>query len=102
MLAVWVCLAIAVLVPAAAGGRLLGRVLHFFRTLRRFRREFASGLTELGETAERLGAPGDAATRLEPALGRLRRSLAQLNVLLAAVDEVRDSWARVAAVYPRK
>ena len=37
-----------------------------------------------------------------PAVARLGRDQARLNVLLAAVDEVRDSVGRVAAFYPRK
>jgi hypothetical protein len=82
------------------------RCLRAWRDFKRFRRHLAKSLQALADsadatsrTAERVA--GDQ-TALESSLGRLRVALAQFNVLLAALDEVGDTFRRVTAVYPRK
>jgi hypothetical protein len=61
---------------------------------------------ELNGPLERLAATSEAfgsdAPRLEASLERLRRSLARAAVLGAALDDARDAFGRLAAVYPRK
>ena len=44
----------------------------------------------------------ESGARLEIELAQLRRSRARLNVLMSAIDEVRDSIGRVTAVYPQQ
>jgi uncharacterized protein HemX len=100
--AVWVGLAIAVLTVAFGIYRAVRQALGMFRALRALKGETAGALERLAQSAERLAEHPDAAARLQPALRRLARDRAQLNVLLAAVDEVRDSVTRVTSVYPRK
>jgi len=101
--AVWVGLAIGVLAVAFGVYRAVRQLLDLFRSLKRLRRESARALEELMRAAERLADKvPDPGTKLQPALERLARDQARLNVLLAAVDDVRDSVGRVSAVYPRK
>jgi plasmid stabilization system protein ParE len=100
--AVWIGLAIAVLAVAFGVYRAVRQVLELFRSLKRLRGESAKALDELTRAADRLAQHPNAGAKLEPALARLTRDRARLNVLLAAVDEVRDSVARVTFVYPRK
>ena len=100
--AVWVGLAIGVLTVAFGVFRAVRQLVDVFRALRRLKREIANGLEQLGRSAERLGDHPDAAAKLQPTLTRFARDRAHLNVLLAAVDDVRDSVGRVTAVYPRK
>jgi hypothetical protein len=100
--AVWVGLAIAVLAVAFGVYRAVRQLVDMFRALRRLRREATNALEALTHSAERLAGHPDAAAKLQPALARFARDRARLNVLLAAVDDVRDSVGRVTSVYPRK
>jgi hypothetical protein len=100
--AVWVGLAIGVLAVAFGIYRAVRQLIGVFRALRGLRNETARGLDELVRSTERLAQHPDAAAKLQPALARFARDRARLNVLLAAVDDVRDSVGRVTAVYPRK
>jgi len=100
--AVWIALGVSVLALMVGAGRAATQALRCFRALRGLRRELADSAAALAASAERLAGHPDAAAKLEPALARLRRSTAQLSVLTAALDDVRDSWGRIAWVYPRK
>ncbi len=100
--AVWTGLAIALLAVALGALRVAREALGAFRSYGRLRRETGAALDALVSSTERLAEQPDAAAKLEPALARLARSRAQLSVLLAAVDEVRDSVGRVTAFVPRK
>src|ERR1051325_10061926 len=101
--AVWVGLAIGVLAVAFGVYRAVRQLLDLFRSLKRLRRESARALEELMRAAERLADKvPDPGAKLQPALERLARDQARLNVLLAAVDDVRDSVGRVSAGYPRQ
>ena len=89
----------------AAAAFLVVRLLQGWRTLKRFRRHLARGLNDLADKAEHTGELVERISdqrELQDTLARLRVSLAKLNVLRAAVDEVSDSLTRVASVYPRK
>jgi uncharacterized protein HemX len=101
--AVWVALAIGVLAVAFGVYRAVRQLLGLFRSLKALKRESTRAFEELTRATERLAerAP-DPAAKLQPALERLARDQARLNVLLAAVDDVRGSVGRVTAVYPRK
>jgi hypothetical protein len=100
--AVWIGLAIGVLAVAFGVYRAVRQLVDMFRSLRRLKRELANGLEQLTSAAEKLAGHGDAAANLQPALARFARDRARLDVLLAAVDDVRDSVTRVTSVYPRK
>ena len=100
--AVWIGLAIGVLAVAFGVYRAVRQVLELFRSLKRLRRESAKALDELTRAAEQLARHPSAGPKLEPVLAQLGRDRARLNVLLAALDEVRDTVGRVTAVYPRK
>jgi len=105
-LPVWIAL-LAVLVSLTAGATYVFlRLLRLWRTLKRFNSALEPVAEELNGSLERLAANSEAfgsdAPRLEASLGRLRRSLARAAVLGAAVDDARDTFGRLAAVYPRK
>lgn len=89
----------------AAAAFLVVRALQGWRMLKRARRHLAKSLAALATSAERTGDIVEQISdqrELEGSLARLRVATRQLNVLRAAVDDVRDSVGRVAAVYPRK
>jgi 3-deoxy-D-manno-octulosonic-acid transferase len=102
---IWGALILTFVAGIAAGALLVVRALEGWRSVRRTSRNLAGQLDEFaakGEaTAERLAAVGDTA-ELEESLGRLRISLAQLAVLRNALDEVDETFGRVAAFVPRK
>src|SRR3954452_16430287 len=99
---VWVGLAIGVLAFAFGVYRAVRQLVDMFRSFGRLKRELARAFEALTDAAEKLAGHPDAAAKLQPAVARLDRDRARLNVLLAAVDEVRDSVGRVTAFYPRK
>jgi hypothetical protein len=105
-LPVWIAL-LAVLVSLTAGATYVFlRLLGLWRTLKRFNSALEPVAEELNGPLERLAANSEAfgsdAPRLEASLERLRRSLARAAVLGAALDDARDAFGRLAAVYPRK
>jgi hypothetical protein len=105
-LPVWIAL-IAVLVSLTAGATYVFlRFLGLWRTLKRFNSALEPVAEELNGPLQRLEANSEAfgsdAPRLEASLERLRRSLARAAVLRAALDDARDAFGRLAAVYPRK
>jgi hypothetical protein len=105
-LPVWIAL-IAVLISLTAGATYVFlRLLGLWRTLKSFNSALEPVTEELNGPLERLAANSEAvgsdAPRLEASLERLRRSLARAAVLGAALDDARDAFGRLAAVYPRK
>ena len=106
LLIVWISL--GVVLVSLMGGALYVflQVRSLWRAFKRFRsaadglmRELTGSLERLSTNAEALGSE---TPRLGAALERLRHSLARAAVLRAAVDDVRDSFGRLTAVYPRK
>jgi hypothetical protein len=81
------------------------RSLRTWRDLKRLRRKLTRELGHLAEaaelTAEKTAALGDTA-EVERSVARLRRSIAQLNVLRGAVDEAQSTFARATVLVPRK
>ena len=105
-LPVWIAL-IALLISLTAGATYVFlRLLGLWRTLKRFNSALEPVAEELNGPLQRLEANSEAfgsdAPRLEASLERLRRSLARAAVLGAALDDARDAFGRLAAVYPRK
>lgn len=82
------------------------RCLRAWRDFKRFRRHLARSLQSLADSADATSHTAERVvgdqTALEASLARLRVALARFNVLLAAMDEVGDTFRRVTAVYPRK
>ena len=103
--AVYGALIAGFLAVAGSAAYLAVRVLHGWRTLKRFRRHLARDLGALAATADHTGEIVERIsdqTPLEQSLARLRVTLAKLAVLRAAVGEVDDSRRVVTAFYPRK
>jgi hypothetical protein len=73
-------------------------------------RDLKAGLGVFGDTMDELGGKLDALAAYEPpdvelvseSVQRLQRSAAQLSVLVNAADRVREQWAGLLVVYPRK
>ena len=103
--AIWGALILAGLAGIGAAALLVVRAWRTWRGLKATRREIVSRLDSLataGEaTAEKVAAAGNTA-ELQESLGRLRLSLARFAVLRSAIDEVQDTFGRIAAVVPRK
>jgi hypothetical protein len=77
--------------------------LQLWRDARGFLGILGNALDEFGRRVDRLAShePPDSG-RLEASVERLRHSWAELSVLLHALRRVRDQWAGLLAVYPRK
>jgi hypothetical protein len=74
-----------------------------WRDTRAFLGVVGETMDDFGRRLDRLAShePPDLG-RLEASVERLRRSWAELSVLLHALRRVRDQWAGLLAVYPRK
>ena len=103
--AIWAALVLGTVAGIPALALLVVRSLEVWRALRQTRRAVVGGLDEFaaqaGAIADRLAAAGDTA-ELQESVGRLRVSLARLDVLRAALDEVDGTVGRVTAYLPRK
>ena len=103
---VWLALILASAVTIAAAIFLTVRGLEAFRTFKRFSVAAGSELERLaaasGETERHLALAAESGTQLEASLARLRSSRAQLNVLMAAIADVRAAVDRVTGIVPSK
>jgi hypothetical protein len=103
---VW--LALLLLVAAALGGAALiaVRALALWQTFKTFGRAVDETVHALEASAAKLtessATLGSALPRLEASTSRLGSDLARLAVLRAAVQDARDSFGWILAVYPRK
>ena len=102
----WLALAVAIVAVIASSIYVTLKGLEAFRGAKRLNGEVADGLERIerasAEIERHLTLAAESGERLEAELAQLRRSRARLNVLTSAIDEVRDSFGRVTAVYPRK
>src|SRR3954468_14353167 len=99
---VWIGLGVAAVAVAVGAFRSVRGALGVFRAARHLQRAAAAPLASLADAGERLAARPDPSGALAPALERFNRSWAEFAVLLAAVEDVRDSVGRVTAFFPRK
>jgi hypothetical protein len=102
---VWIALAVGVFAAFFAFGRAVVEALGAWRSYKRLRRGLGRSLYELEMTAGRLAenaAQARPSPELERSLSRLNGSIARLNVLRRAIDDVTDVVGSVTAVYPRK
>jgi len=90
---------------AAGTAFVVVRALETWRRFKRLRRQLAKSLQALADTSERASAAAERVSdqgELEQSLARLRVTLARFNVLRAALDEVDDTFRRLAVVFPRQ
>jgi hypothetical protein len=106
LLLVWFALGVSVVLTTVGAVVFFRRGLELWRDLKRVRLAVTLKLEGLAYRAEelstRMAAVPARAPAVEEEVGRLRRSLAELGVLTAALRDVRDAFGRVTAVYPRK
>ncbi len=106
MLLFWLSLAIAVAVTVGSAVYATSKGLEAFRALRHLGSSVGEGLERIGQSSagieRHLSLAAQSGERLEASLERLRSSRARLNVLSAAVEDVRDAVGRVTGVVPRK
>ena len=102
----WLALAVAIVAVVASSIYVTLKGLEAFRGAKQLSGTVSSELERIeeasGQIEEHLLRAAESGSKLEAELDRLRRSRARLNVLLSAIDEVRDSIGRVTAVYPSK
>jgi hypothetical protein len=103
--AIWGALILTFLAGVAALVLVAVRLRDAWRTFADVRRNVVNPLNEVTAKAEalagRLEAAGDTA-QLQDSVKRLRVSLAKLDVLRDALEDVQAAFERVAAVVPRK
>ena len=101
----WLSFGLSGLVTAGATAFAAVRGLRAYRATKRLARETAETVSDIGRSATAIesriagGAGGD---ELAAALARLQASRAQLDVLLAALADVRAAVGRVTVLVPRK
>jgi hypothetical protein len=105
-LSVWIALLAVVISLTAGATYVFLRFLRFWRALKHFNETLEPVVESLNGPLERLAANSEAfgsdAPRLEASLERLRRSIARAAVLGAALNDARDAFGRLTALYPRK
>jgi hypothetical protein len=107
LVSVWlIALIFSALVVIAALVHLVRRGLQLYRAARDSGTALGDGVTRVSESAEQTALKAERVSedseRMAAAVERLSRSRAQLDVLLTAIREVRDSLGRVTALVPRK
>jgi hypothetical protein len=102
----WLSLAVALVAVIASSVFLTLRGLEAFRAFKALGGNLSTGVERIeqasGEIEKHLTLAAESGSRLDAELAQLRRSRARLNVLTSAIEEVRDSFGRLTAVYPRK
>jgi hypothetical protein len=102
----WLALIIALVLTVASAIYVTLKGLQAFRDVKRLSRvgggeiERISGTS--GEIERHLALAAESGSQLEASLARLRSSLARLNVLTSAIEDVRATVRRVTAVMPHK
>ena len=106
MLIVWISLAVSVVLVAVATIRATRQGLRLFREAKglggQVQQEVRRIETASGEIQGHLEAAERSSEALSAATARLARSRARLNVLVAAISDVRTSIRLVLAFAPRK
>jgi hypothetical protein len=102
----WLALAVAVVVVIVSAIYTTRRGLEAFRAIKILGSTVSSEVERIeqasGQIERHLALAAESGARLDAELAQLRRSRARLNVLTSAIDDVKDSWWRLTAVYPRK
>jgi hypothetical protein len=103
--AIWAALVLGTVAGIAALAVLVVRSLEAWRTFKQTRGAVVCGLDEFAAQAEAVAAKvaaADDTAELQESVGRLRVSLARLDVLRAALDEVDDTVGRATVYLPHK
>jgi hypothetical protein len=96
-------LLVAIVAVAAALMYAIRKGLQLWRDLKAALRGFGETMDELGRRVDALaGHEPPELGKLADSVARLRRSWAEFSVLRTALQRVRDQWAGLLAVYPRK
>ena len=105
-LPVWIALFVVLLALTAGSVYVFLRVRSLWRAFKSFSsaldgtvRDLTGALEGLARNAEAFGSD---TPKLQASVERLQHSLARLAVLQAALDDARDAFGRLTAVYPRK
>ena len=99
---VWIGLGVGAVAIGVGIYRSIRGGLATFRAMRDLQRGASGAVETLAVAAERLGGRPDPTVRLEPAVAQLQRSVAQLTVLIDAMQEVGDTAGRLLFFVPRK
>ena len=105
-LPVWIALLVVLVALTAGSVYVFLRLRSLWRALKSFSsaldgtvRDLTGALEGLARNAEAFGSD---TPKLQASLERLRHSLARAAVLRAALEDARDAFGRLTAVYPRK
>src|SRR5688572_1015355 len=102
----WLSLALALVVVIASTVYATSRGLQAFRAFKQIGRTVGTEVERIsaasGAIERHLALAAESGERLDASLTRLRASRARLNVLTAALADVRASVERVTDVVPRK
>ena len=102
----WIALFLLVVASTAGAVYVFLRVRALLRTVKSLGSAVDVTVGGLTGSMERLSANAEAfgseTPRLAASLEQLRRSLARLAVLRAALQDAQDAFGRLTAVYPRK
>lgn len=103
---VWIALFVLVAATLWGIGIVVTRALSLWRTFKAFGRAIDASVTGIVASLDSMEAKsatlGSDLPRLEATVARLRADLARFAVLRQAVQDARDSFAWILAVYPRK
>lgn len=106
VVAVWIALAVSVVVFVASAAFAGTRGLGAWRVQRHFRRRLIAAMADVTRRVDgieqRLAAAGRTADELQRAQAELQESLAAARVLSAAFAEVRATVARFTGLVPSK
>src|ERR671918_1484142 len=94
----WAALTVFILAPLLALAYVGVQALGLWRVFRGFTRAFGAGMSEFGARLDALASHEPDLGRLGPNVDRLRRSTAQLSLLLNALGRVREQWSGLLAV----
>jgi hypothetical protein len=105
-LPVWIALFVVLFALTAGSTYVFLRLRGLWRAFKSFGsaldgtvRDLTASLEGLAKNAEAFGSD---TPKLQASLERLRHSLARAAVLRAALEDARDAFGRLTAVYPRK
>ena len=105
-LPVWIALVFVLFATTIGSVYVFLRARRFIRIAKSANAEMDGPLRQLERSVDELNAKmaaaENAAPRAEASFERLRQSVARLTVLRTALQESLDSFAWLAAVYPRK
>ena len=102
----WLALAVSIVVVIVSSIYTTREGLRAFRAFKTLGGNVSSEVERIeqasGQIERHLALAAESGARLDAELAQLRRSRARLNVLLSTINDVKASWGRLTAAYPRK